>query len=619
MARLNLPTSEGVKTVLALFAVVLVTGVLAWPARTSDAQGEPILQAVAVGGIIPVMVGDFDTREVGATNPLGIAYNTSTKEYAIVDSEADEVFIVDNKGKLISQFDTAGLGTGSTRPQGLAYNSAANQYVIVDDTAGAVFSVSPAGVFQSQCDIGGLGITNPSGVAFNSATGELAITDNGADKVFIVTTACALVNSFDTAAGGSLSPSGITYRPDTDQYEVAELGGAEIYIYDASAGGFGSLVNQFDIGASSINSPSGLAYNPDDRVSSILDSGWDQVFPVDYRGTLVSTFDTGAVGARFPTDMSLNTATGDLLITDNSNLVVTTTDAGALIGTCTVIGAFSTNGIAYLPGTDQLAIVDSVNDEISITDTNCGLVSSCDTINIGTNIVAGIGVNEIFGDLMLVDNDDDAIRSTDIAGTLKTQCATTVLDFAAGPVSGISQPQDIAHISSAGNFAVVGSFQDEVIVFNSLCLPVMHFDTSGLPAIRPMGIAINNTTKRIFILDNSALEVYVLDLPRIFEATTLSGTFVSPDVATLNLEEARDGFVFGNVVLSGAAATNGLFGVDTKTHVSGALDASGRFYKATLSLIIMVVFPGPAPSTFVATVSSDLNTISVGGNAFVRQ
>lgn len=416
-------------------------------AQEGDIEG----LAIAVGGTIPVIVGEFDIPVWWSNNPSGLAYNTLTDQYAITDPTDDEVYIVDNQGELVSQFDTSGYP--SANPLGIAYDSIADEYAIVDSTADEIYFVSTAGVLSSQCDTAGVGILNPRGIAFNSATGFFAVIDSSLDEVFILNGACAIQAQFDLSSVGATNAQGITYRADTNQYEVVDSTADEFYIFDASVGGLGALVSQFDIGGSKINLPGGgLAHNPDDRVSAITYTTWDQVFLVDFRGTLVSTFDTEILSIQNPSDLAYNTATDRLLITDdvlNTVLFVNPT-TGTTTGFCSlvILGALNAHGIAYLAGTNELAITDQTTDEVYITPTSCIGGTSFDTGNMQSETPSGIGVDLIFGALMLTDTQDDAIRTTDTAGNLVAQCPGAGLGFdggnGGGPIDGMFNILDIA-------------------------------------------------------------------------------------------------------------------------------------------------------------------------------
>ena len=111
---------NALRSVAALVAIITMVGFLASNTHSIDAQqGDIELQVIAVGGTVPVIVGEYDTAVWGSNNPSGIAYKTLTDQYAITDPTDDEVYIVDNQGELVSQFDTSGYP--STNPLGIAF------------------------------------------------------------------------------------------------------------------------------------------------------------------------------------------------------------------------------------------------------------------------------------------------------------------------------------------------------------------------------------------------------------------------------------------------------------------------------------------------------------------
>jgi hypothetical protein len=227
----------------------------------------------------------------------------------------------------------------------------------------------------------------------------------------------------------------------------------------------------------------------------------------------------------------------------------------------------------------------------------------------------------IFGDFTLTDSSDDQIRYTDTAGNLEGSCPGVILGFdggnGTGPTDGMFSIQDIDHIAVAGNFAVVDNSDDEVVVFNILCLPEMHFDTNSLPGTAPERIAIDNVAERIYIVDSSTDEVYELDMPQFFEATTLSGSFISGTGVALNLKETGDGFIAGEVILPGGASVGNLFGVDVRLHGTGA-DVAAIFNSSALTIDVMTDL-GAGAVTFSGTVGADLNSVTLGGITLNRQ
>ena len=70
-----------------------------------------------------------DTAGIGSSSPVGVAFNSSNGFYAIADSSADEIFVVDSTCAIQHQFDTA--GDGMTTPVGITYRPDTDQYEVV--------------------------------------------------------------------------------------------------------------------------------------------------------------------------------------------------------------------------------------------------------------------------------------------------------------------------------------------------------------------------------------------------------------------------------------------------------------------------------------------------------
>ena len=140
-----------------------------------------------------------------------------------------------------------------------------------------------------------------------------------------------------------------------------------------------------------------------------------------------------------------------------------------------------------------------------------------------------------------------------------------------------------------------------------MCLPVLRFDTGGLPATAPEGIAIDHTSETIFLVDSSTDEVYELDVPRFFEATTISGSFISGSGLVVNLKETGDGFVTGEVILPGGASAGNLFGTYVRLHGTG-VDVAAIFNSSALTIDVMTNL-GAGAVTFSGTVAADLSSL----------
>ena len=80
----------------------------------------------------------FSTLAFGGSRPEGIAFIPNANAYAVVDRDADEVFIVDFFGKLLARFDTNAI-IHANDPLGIAYNPNENQIAILDVTDKQVY------------------------------------------------------------------------------------------------------------------------------------------------------------------------------------------------------------------------------------------------------------------------------------------------------------------------------------------------------------------------------------------------------------------------------------------------------------------------------------------------
>ena len=148
--------------------------------------------------VIPVVVQQCDTASF-ATDIQGIAYNSDTKQYAILNNTTDAVYILNSDCELVGQFDTTAFD--SDTPTGITYNSDANVYAIVDSADDEIYIVDANGELNiDQCNTS-IFSTTPTGIAFNRDTGEYAIVDSTVDEVFIID---ATLSEADCARATSL-------------------------------------------------------------------------------------------------------------------------------------------------------------------------------------------------------------------------------------------------------------------------------------------------------------------------------------------------------------------------------------------------------------------------------
>jgi len=547
---------------------------------------------------IPVLDAQFDTAGFGGLSPNGIALNTSTGNYAIVDSNSDEVYIVSSAGELLSQFDTAAFG--STSPQGITYIPATDQYAIVDNVADSIYFVASDGTFNTSCNISVVA-TSPTGIAHNPADSSLAVTNDGSDdEVYIFDSTCALLNQFDTTFFGSTAPSDIAWNNTTGLFAVLDSTLDEVLIVD----GTGFLIDRADTANLPAFSPSGITYDPASLRYALSDTSADQVFFIDIRGELINQFDidTPPFSLTAPSGLTLLPALQQIAVVDTTSDEIVVLDKNEnLIRRCSMLGLGSDNpvDIAYLSATDEFAVVDATDDEVYIVDAvMCALNAQFDTSTFGSDAPTGIGFNEATGNLLITDTTDRLIYEVDLKGNFVNQ-RSLGRGSPAGPGTGTT---DISYIYLAGNSAVSDSTADEIFILNSLGGLEMQFDTNnpdvfGVGSKAPTGVEIDEATGEIIIVDNGADKVlYILSIPKILEARTVTGSCFG-DIGVpyvLNLVEEN-----GSRTLSGSLLVSGL-----------SLPVSGINYKDFGALGI-TVFVGVRAFSDLGTISADFNTITL--------
>ena len=582
------------RAIFALFVIIAVGAVGVQPSTVSDVHAEAPVTKL----FIPIIVDEFDTLGFGAGNPKGVAYNTVTGEYAIVDAADDEVYIVDVDGNLQSQFDTLAFGAGFA--QGIAFNSTTGNYAIVDSSTDTVYIVSATGVLQSSFSTSAFGSTSPTGIAFRPDIGQYVIVDNIADEVFRVSSTGALQAQFDTS---TLCGAGAT-NPQDIAVNLFGFQGANYAISDSSvdsvfitglAGDCRGTFNTSNFGA--INGD-GIAFNPDEDAYAIVDNSPNKLFLVDARGSLASQFDTAALGATSPRGITALSASNQLAIVDDiADSLITTSKTGAIISLCltSTFGATSPQGIASLPG-GEFAVPDAFDDVVYMVGGPplCTLNDQFSTADFGSDAPTDVGFNFSTGDLLITDSIDDAVYITDKFGELSAQFSTAAV--------GSAVPKDVIHIPASGNFALLDSGRDEVRVVNSLGLLEMRVLTKAVGSLTPEGFAHDAATGEFFLVDSSTDEVYVLDLPRLLEPTLLSGTydgfFTGTLPVTLDVVETGGGFFSG-------FATAGTLEIP----ILGLFDDTA----GTLTMFALVPPALGPPFIFTGTVSADLSSITFDG------
>lgn len=543
---------------------------------------------------VPLLDGSCDLAGGGITNPTSIAMQPGVG-FAVADATSDTVTRFDLNCGVLAFFSTSAFG--STQPNGITYDTTSGEYVLVDSSADEVYFASTTGLLNGSCDLAAIGITAPSGIAHDPISNTYAITDTTQDEVFLVDgsvtngSSCNLVGQFDTTTFGSTSPSDVAYLPGTDEFAVVDSSADEVFLVSK----LGVLADQFDTasGFGSTN-PTGIVYDFTNDRYHVVDSSADEQLIVDARGTTSFACDTSLFLSNAPHGATINPSTGELAFVDD------VTDQVYIINpsTCTLIrqiglglvGATDPSGVAYLPLTNELAVSDDSGNEVYFINYSSGLLTSqCDTASRGIDSPSGIDYLPDLDLLVVSTNTEDGWAIMDVGcNPMHVRHAGMLEKSTSG-----TNPRDIAYFAGGGNFLIADSSADEVYVANFEGVAERHFDTQGLGLTNLSSITANPAVPGEFIvMDDSLDEIHTINIPALLEPVSLSGKFTSAS-STVYLFERGDGRVTGSAFIGGSS-----------------LPVFGEYIGGAGGLAIGAVTVGGTPVSFGIGVSGDLNTIS---------
>jgi len=516
-------------------------------------------------------------------NPQGITYNSFTEEYAIVDASEDEVYIVDSSDcSLIDQFDTGDFGANN--PTGITYNSTTDEYAIIDGSDDMVYIVAISGSLENSFETPG---TNPTGITYNPTTGHYAIVDADDDEIYFVDTDGYLIDQCDIYHFGCDNPLGIAYNPSTQEYAILDRSDGKVYIVDSSC----NLLAQFDT-SYGIEAPYPIGITCNSPIEyTILDISADEFYIVDISGKLEYQFDISHFGCDDSSGLAYIPITNEVAILDlKDRAIYITSITGNHKRTIYLAPEITIpKDVAFNTHTNKFVVVDYETDTVYIVDPFTGAVISKFSLGVyGCTHPSGLGYNSETREYMISCDYNRMVIITNTDGNLLRQFATDVF-FS-------SSPQDIDYILPSGNYALADNSKDEVYIANSMGFGEIQFDTRNFGASDPQSIAYNQEDGYILLVDDYQDEVYILDIPNVLKATTLSGTFtgtIKGQPSSLRLRETGQGFLSGDL-----------------RRVAAVYNAPSYFDTVSAEVTLNLLNTPYGNLTYVCTVSEDLNTIT---------
>lgn len=465
---------------------------------------------------IPVMVGYFDIRNAGAVTPEGVARIPGSGDYALVDEGQAQLIIVDSRGNYKSNCDTSVFG--SNDPTGITYISSgpqAGNFAVTDELDEEIYIVDASCVLQDQLDTTVYGLNNPQGIAFISSgpyEGDLAyVTPGTPDEVFIVSMdGTTLRLKFNTPTTAT-NPHGLAYI-DSGRYSgnlaIMGLSSRDVFVVDVN----GILQDKFDIGSIS-TAPYGITFNSSAGNIEVIDKTADEIFSFNADGRLFDSFSTVVFGSSSPkgiTYVDSGPMADTWAIIDNENdTVFYAKSDGALQDSCAVPPNITDpSGIAFIPETGHLAVLDAGTDEIYMIDTACNFQHQYDVASFGIGSLAPSGITYISGidNFAFTDSSRDSVFFVNLS-----RPGRTIRQFGTNAMAALN-PYGLLLIPPSNNFAIADKSLNEVYVVNQKGSLEARFDT-GLFSARPDGLAFDPVNSVFAVVDADDDEVSLLQLP----------------------------------------------------------------------------------------------------------
>ena len=500
-------------------------------------------------GTLGTADGDFQYPSGSVEDEFGNIY--------IVDTSNDRVQKFDAIGNFITKWGTTGSTDGNFNlPAGIAIDTVAQEIFIADTANNRIQVFDYNGTFKRKW--GSLGIfLGPGGMAINS--GNIYIADSFNNRVKIYTTAGSLVTTFGSAGTGDgqfdrpkgvcIDTLGNVYVSDNQNHRIQKFTSAGTYLLQW--GSYGTGDGQFNQPEGLVQGPDGYIYVPDgynDRVQ-VFDTDGNYVgqfgtlgtgdgefdypetvsfaqdgsmYVVEYNNCRVHKFNDCSTPTYTPTI----TLTNSPAITDTFTPTFTPTPSQTytVIPTLTPLcfitkwgssgtgdGQFDrARGIALDPANDRVYVADSQNNRIQVFDMSGTYITQWGSAGTGDgqfDAPVKIKINISTQNIYVADYNNDRVQIFDNTGTYLDQWSVA------------GGPYDI-ELDSSGN-VYAATWNNYIRKYTAAGAFITEWGGTGSGDGQfnvPGGIAINNSTSRLFAADFLNKNVQEFDL---------SGNFIS--------------------------------------------------------------------------------------------
>jgi hypothetical protein len=523
----------------------------------------------------------------------GMAYDPAGRRWLVLDGARQRIVFLRAHGATMRASNgpsLARLGSGDLR--GIALDVTGQRIYVGDQQRSRIYALTRGGHQRGVLDVSDVNATSLRSLAFGptadptdgKAVSSLYATDAGSASSFgrvaevslsalgtgvaaaATTSTATLVRRslLSTLSPPSPDPSGIVYMSDQDRLQVVDSEVDEMSIFQN--------VNMWQISRDRSttfatgntlkfsNEPTGVGYDPSRKRMFISDDNKKRVFEItagpDNRfGTAddpVTSFSTSAFGDTDPEDVTYDTVSGDLFVTDGVGLEVWRVSDGANnrfdgiapTGDDTVshfdVGVFGNTdleGIGYSPTRDSLFLADRKFTKVNEVTKTGALVQSIDVAGIGMNNPASITLapatndptrTDMYITIRGVDNDNHP-----------TENDGAMYELSAPDLGPVGQPTNTAPVVSAGADQTVtlpaSASLDGTVTDDGRPNPPGAVTTTWTRVSGPGTVTFGNASAVDTTASFSAAGTYVLRL------TASDGALTSADDVTVTVLPAGGG------------------------------------------------------------------------------
>ena len=509
-------------TTVAVMAVVavLATAVPGAAAQPPPERADEPVSALAVGSTTARRI--IHTAEYGVDHPVGLAIDPTTNiRYLVADGGQTLVGIGENE-------DPAGSrdGSGITDPLSVVIGSRLDETLTVSGDSLVTLDLIGASPTTS---VSGLGVAAAAGVAHDAQRGVTYVLDSaGPSLVDIGRSGRPGTLALDALAGRDVR--GIAHNPSDGLLYIGSSDASMLWALDTR----GSLQAVYDLSGSELIDPGAMVFGLTSDGTD--DPGALSLFVADRGGVDRSTAGGGVVLGRLVEVSLLDPAVGAQQA-DFAARAFAALGGMVVLENTVALSALSppspdSAGITYIPMRDRLLVSDSEVNEMPIfasTQTNLFELTRSGSLTDTGNSTGwsdeptGVSYNPGTGHLFV--SDDTGTRSVyqitpgpdGRFGTADDNDAPGAPWQLATSAFGSTDPEGVAFDTSTGDIFILDGVNKEVYhvtsadgQFDGVGESVSQFDVLGFGAEDPEGIAYNQFSDTLLVLDEKSKAVYEL-------------------------------------------------------------------------------------------------------------